>query len=326
MDTRTVLDFLNIAEKLKCHTRHSWTSSGRHESVAEHTCRLCMFAWLVKDEFPDCDIDKVMKMCLFHDLGEAVTGDIACFDKNECDREREDKAIVHVISLLPESEQKELQDIFNELNKGETAEAKLVHALDKMEAVIQHNEASIDSWLDLEYELQLTYGQEQAKAFPYLEKLREAVKQDSLRKIEQEGKKETPEGFYVSKDTNKIRLENVVKLLEQSYWAKGRSREITRTTIEHSICYGVFDKKDNMVGYARIITDHARVFYLMDVIIDEKYRHQGLGTLLMDAIMKDVGHLYGILHTKDAQGFYEKYGFTVKSKEGETVMERNLVK
>ena len=81
-----------------------------------------------------------------------------------------------------------------------------------------------------------------------------------------------------------------------------------------------------MVGYARIITDHARVFYLMDVIIDEKYRHQGLGTLLMDAIMKDVGHLYGILHTKDAQGFYEKYGFTVKSKEGETVMERNLVK
>ena len=86
MEARTVLDFLDIAEKLKCNTRHSWTSSGRHESVAEHTCRLCMFAWLVKDEFPDCDIDKVIKMCLFHDLGEAVTGDIPAFVKTcACD-------------------------------------------------------------------------------------------------------------------------------------------------------------------------------------------------------------------------------------------------
>ena len=325
MEARTVLDFLDIAEKLKCNTRHSWTSSGRHESVAEHTCRLCMFAWLVKDEFPDCDIDKVIKMCLFHDLGEAVTGDIACFDKTDSDRETEDQEVERVLATLPVEERTELQDIFAELARGESAEAKIVHALDKMEAGIQHNEASVDSWVDLEYTLQLTYGQEQAKAFPYLEELREIVRQDTLDKIEREGRRKNAQGFHVSKDRNKIRLERVVELLEQSYWAKGRSKEITRSTIENSICYGVFDETDYMVGYARIITDHTRVFYLMDVIIDEKYRHQGLGTLLMDAIMQDVGNLFGILHTKDAQGFYEKYGFRVKAEGEESIMERNLV-
>lgn len=76
MEDRTLLDFLARAEKLKCNTRHSWTSSDRHESVAEHSWRLVLMAYLMKDEFPDTDIAKVMLMCAVHDLGEAVTGDI----------------------------------------------------------------------------------------------------------------------------------------------------------------------------------------------------------------------------------------------------------
>ena len=82
MDTRTLLDFMNLAEKLKCRLRHSWTSDGRQESVAEHTFRLCMFAWLVRDEIEGVDMDRVMQLCLFHDIGEAVTGDIPAFEKN----------------------------------------------------------------------------------------------------------------------------------------------------------------------------------------------------------------------------------------------------
>ena len=81
MDHRILLDFLKIAERLKCNTRHSWTSSGRHESVAEHTYRLCVFAWLVRKEFPECDMERVMQMSLFHDLGDAMTGDIPSFEK-----------------------------------------------------------------------------------------------------------------------------------------------------------------------------------------------------------------------------------------------------
>lgn len=183
MDVRVLLDFMGVAEKLKCNTRHSWTSDGRRESVAEHTCRLCMFAWLVKDEFQELDMDRVMRMCLFHDLGEAVTGDIPCFEKKEIHREKEEQGVKKAASMLPKEYEEELLCMFQELEENVTPEAKLVHALDKMEAVIQHNEASIETWLPLEYELQLTYGQEQARAFPYLQKLRKAVEEDSREKI-----------------------------------------------------------------------------------------------------------------------------------------------
>ena len=187
MDVRMLLDFMSLAEKLKCNTRHSWTSDGRHESVAEHTCRLCIFAWLVKEEFPQLSMDHVMKLCLFHDLGEAVTGDVPCFEKKECHRDEEDEGIKKAASMLPEKYEKELLEMFRELDENKTEEAKLVHALDKMEAVIQHNEAPIDTWIPLEYDLQLQYGQEQAKAFPYLAELRRAVEEDTRRKILQSG-------------------------------------------------------------------------------------------------------------------------------------------
>lgn len=322
MDIGRLLDFMNVAEKLKCNVRHSWTSSGRRESVAEHTYRLCVFAWLVKDEFPDCDMDKVMRMCLFHDIGEAVKGDIPCFEKTDKHRKEEEDGIKEAASVLPECERQELLDILKELAENQTKEAKIVHALDKMEALIQHNEAPIESWLPLEYELQLTYGNEQAKAFSYLKKLRDKVREDSLVKIEHEGKQTHGDGFYVSRKRNQISVEEAVRLLRQSDWAKDRPKEMIQKAIEHSQCYGVFDSADKMVGFARIMTDYTTTFYLMDVIVDEAYRHQGLGTLLMNAIMEDVGELYGILHTDDAQKFYEKYGFVVNDQQMEQVMEK----
>ncbi len=184
MDVRVLLNFMHIAEKLKCNTRHSWTSSGRRESVAEHTYRLCIFAWLVKDEFPELDMERVMRLCLFHDLGEAETGDVPSFEKQQRHREAEKQGIQKIAAMLPKEYEAEILSLFQELEENITPETKLVHALDKMEAVIQHNESSIETWLPLEYELQLTYGQEQAKAFPYLQRLREMIEQDTLEKIE----------------------------------------------------------------------------------------------------------------------------------------------
>lgn len=72
MDSRAFLDFLKVAERLKCNTRHSYTSSGRHESVAEHSWRLTVMAYFMQDEFPEADIDKVIKMCMFHDMGRRL--------------------------------------------------------------------------------------------------------------------------------------------------------------------------------------------------------------------------------------------------------------
>lgn len=96
-------------------------------------------------------------------------------------------------------------------------------------------------------------------------------------------------------------------------------------SMEQSISYGVFDKNDYQIGYARIISDLTTTFYLMDVVIDEGYRGRGLGKLLMDSIMEDVGHLYGILHTENAAGLYEKYGFReVKDCEDKTMEKPRL--
>ena len=102
MEERKLLEFLSLAEKLKCNTRHSWTSSGRRESVAEHTYRLMVFAWLVKDEFPDYDMNRVMELCLFHDLGEAVTGDIPAFVKTEADEKTEEESLMEITGMLSE--------------------------------------------------------------------------------------------------------------------------------------------------------------------------------------------------------------------------------
>ena len=127
MRPETLLDFMGVAEHLKCNMRHSRMTDHRRESVAEHTYRLCVFAWLVKEEFPDCDMDKVMKMCLFHDLGEALTGDIPAFVKTDDDRKTEGDALTLLTAMLPGKERQELDELFGELEREETMEAKIVH-------------------------------------------------------------------------------------------------------------------------------------------------------------------------------------------------------
>ena len=101
MNHRDYISFLNKIEKLKCNTRHSWTSSGRQESVAEHSWQLAVMAMLCADEYPELDINKVIKMCLVHDFGEAITGDIPVFLKTTQNEIDEDDAVVNLLSELP---------------------------------------------------------------------------------------------------------------------------------------------------------------------------------------------------------------------------------
>lgn len=187
MQYKDFLSMLSVAEKLKCNTRHSDTSSGRRESVAEHSWRLALMAMLLEDEFPDTDINKVIKMCLIHDLGEAFTGDIATFYKTQADADKEDNLYLNWVETFPEIQKKQFQGLLAEMSALSTKEAKLYKALDKMEAVIQHNEADISSWLPLEYDLQLTYGAEEVKFSPYMTKLKEYIDEWTREKIEREG-------------------------------------------------------------------------------------------------------------------------------------------
>ena len=102
-------------------------------------------AWLLKEELPDVDMEKVIHMCLLHDLGEAVTGDIPAFEKKEQDRSVERKAVDGLLSMLPGKTGEEAKVLFTEMNALKTEEAKVYKALDKLEAVIAHNESDI-SW------------------------------------------------------------------------------------------------------------------------------------------------------------------------------------
>ena len=184
MKARNFIDFLGVIEKLKCNTRHSWTSSGRQESVAEHSFRLAVMAMLCKDEYPELNINKVIKMCLIHDFGEAVTGDIPSFYKTDKNENDENNAINYLLSLLPDTTQKELSDLFSEMSELKTPEAKLYKALDNAEAVISHNEADISTWIPLELELNLTYGEENCQWSEWTKALRDEIKKDTSKKIE----------------------------------------------------------------------------------------------------------------------------------------------
>ena len=165
MEVRALLDVLHIAERLKDELRHCETSRGRRESVAEHSWRLALMAFFMKDEFPALDMDKVIKMCLIHDLGECFTGDIPTFLKSASDEKKEDTALFDWVASLPAPYNTELA------------------ALDKLEAVIQHNESDIRSWEPLEYDLNRTYAYDAVAFSPYLTKLREAIREDTEEKI-----------------------------------------------------------------------------------------------------------------------------------------------
>ena len=174
MEVRALLDVLHIAERLKDELRHCETSRGRRESVAEHSWRLALTAFFMKDEFPSLDMDKVIKMCLIHDLGECFTGDIPTFLKSASDEKKEDTALFSWVASLPAPYNTELAALYTEMGALQTEEAKLYKALDKLEAVIQHNEAALSTWLPREYDLNLTYADENVAFSPYLTALRAA--------------------------------------------------------------------------------------------------------------------------------------------------------
>jgi putative hydrolase of HD superfamily len=186
MEVKRLIDIMSILEKLKCNTRHSWTSSGRHESVAEHCWRLALLSYFVKDEFPGADFDKVILMCLIHDIGEAFTGDIPAFLKTEKHENEEQSAVSEFVRSLPDPYKAELSTLYDEMNALLTPEAKIYKALDKMEAIIQQNEADISTWLPLEYDLNLTYGTEETSFSDYMTRLKQKLNSDSIEKIREE--------------------------------------------------------------------------------------------------------------------------------------------
>jgi len=187
MEARTFLDVLSVAERLKDATRHSYTSGGRHESVAEHSWRAALMAYFLRDEFPEADMDKVIMMCLIHDLGECFTGDIPVFEKTKAHEDTEEKLLNDWVSSLPEPYASEMAALYQEMAERQTLEGKIYKAIDSLEAVIQHNEADLSTWTPNEYELNRKYAYDRVTFSEYMMGLREMIGQDTDKKLKKNG-------------------------------------------------------------------------------------------------------------------------------------------
>jgi N-acetylglutamate synthase-like GNAT family acetyltransferase len=119
------------------------------------------------------------------------------------------------------------------------------------------------------------------------------------------------DSYYVTSDRNKLDIQAVCHLLKQTYWAEKRPSEIVLKSLENSLCFSLFEN-NKQIGLVRVVTDYATFAYLCDVIIDENYRHKGLGEWFLKCVFMhpELQHLRRwCLATKDAQTFYEKFGF-----------------
>ncbi|WP_219838167.1 GNAT family N-acetyltransferase [Paenibacillus sp. R14(2021)] len=117
------------------------------------------------------------------------------------------------------------------------------------------------------------------------------------------------EGFLISDDKALLKIDAICGFLSRSYWANQRPVETILKSIANSECFGIYDG-DRQVGFARIVTDGATVYYLCDVYVDEAYRGTGVGKKLIEIITEHYEGMLGLLGTRDAHGLYEKYGFT----------------
>ena len=184
---KRILDFLALSERLKLELRHSWLSSGRQESVAEHSWQMALMALLMHRHLAHpVDIEKTLKMILVHDLVEAEVGDVPFFDKGERKRlkaAREQQAIAKIRDALDPATGQEIHDLWQEYEAKATAEARFATALDHLEVQVQHNLADFATWEPVEYELVYTKMDGPCAVDPFLTAFCGAVKEQAERKM-----------------------------------------------------------------------------------------------------------------------------------------------
>lgn len=187
-DLAGILDFLRAAERLKINTRSAYTSTGQAESVAEHTWRLCLMALVLAPEYPQVDFSRLIRICLVHDLGEAVGGDVpapeqarrlaAGLETGKGESERRD--LHTLLAPLPESLRHEIAGLWEEYEAARTPEARLAKALDKLETILQHNQGMNPAGFD--YRFNLGYGQAQTRGDPLIERIRAILDAETERR------------------------------------------------------------------------------------------------------------------------------------------------
>jgi Predicted hydrolases of HD superfamily len=177
-----IINFIKELEHLKDNTRTAWTGEGRRESVAEHSWRLSVFAMTLEDYFQGVDMNKAVQLCLLHDLGEAYEGDVsATVEENPEEKlRREEHAVNRLFAPLPQKIRNRFLSLWREYNRGETLEAKLAKALDKMETIIQHNQGKNPP--DFDYAFNLGYGKKYSQFDPVTAAIREMIDSETMKR------------------------------------------------------------------------------------------------------------------------------------------------
>lgn len=188
-----ILDFLRNAERLKIQYRTGYTSDGRAESVAEHTWRVSLMALLLGPAFPEVDFARLVKICLVHDLGEAIGGDVPAPEQarraaaglatGKGEQERRD--LLALVAPLPPALQEEIVALWDEYEAAATPEARLAKALDKLETILQHTQGRNPP--DFDYRFNLEYGRSHTAGDPVLVRLRAMLDAETERRaVEQD--------------------------------------------------------------------------------------------------------------------------------------------
>jgi len=173
------LAFLRLAERLKDTKRSGFTTKGRTESVADHSWRLTLLAITFADLLPDIDMLRLLKICVIHDLGEAVNGDIPApaqvGQDSKSQNERND--FKSLLKTLPEHLRDEFLSLWDEYENEISNEAQVAKALDKIETLLQHNQGNNPENFD--YDFNLTYGKQYTDAVPLAKEIRALIDRDT---------------------------------------------------------------------------------------------------------------------------------------------------
>jgi len=178
------LDFLREAERLKSTLRSGYTSTGRPESTAEHTWRLCLMALVFAEEFGDIDPLRLIKLCIVHDLGEALSGDVPAVLQTEgFDKSARERADLEVLTkALHPTKRAEILALWEEYEAASSPEAVLAKGLDKLETILQHNQGQNPASFD--YAFNLDYGRKQTSAHPFLAEIRALLDEETRERAE----------------------------------------------------------------------------------------------------------------------------------------------
>lgn len=167
-----MLTFLRRAEALKMTTRTSWTSDGAPETVASHTWRLCLMAMVLAPHVPGIDLGKLLRICVVHDLGEAIGGDISAVLQagapSKAAQERAD--LLELTQELPAGLREDLVALWDEYESASSPEARLAKGLDKLETILQHNQGAMPEGFDFRFNI--GYGAKYTSDEPVLQQVR----------------------------------------------------------------------------------------------------------------------------------------------------------